>query len=188
MIRITELARERVERVLGNGDLAVDATAGKGRDTLFLARAVGPAGRVIAFDIQRQALAETASLLKQNNLAHRVSLVCGGHETMAAHVDTPVAAVMFNLGYLPGGDHGIVTRPETTRRALASSLELLRPGGLITLVLYSGHPQGDQEKKAIVNYCRELDGALYSVVQVRLLNRRGAPPELLVVKKSKNQP
>ena len=185
MFRITDLARERVEEVLGNGDLAVDATAGKGQDTLFLARAVGPQGRVIAFDIQRQALEITGALLQENNLAHRVRLLCKGHETMAAHVEGPAAAVMFNLGYLPGGERSIVTRPHTTRLALAAALELLRPGGVVTLVLYSGHPQGAEEKKAVLNYCRNLEGARYGVLHCRVLNRRLAPPELLAVTKLK---
>lgn len=186
MIRITELAREQVGRVLQSGALAVDATAGNGRDTLFLAGLVGPEGHVYAFDIQEMALRKTALLLNQNKLAERVTLIRAGHETMAAHIDAPVTAVMFNLGYLPGGDHSIVTRPESTCLALAASLKLLQAGGLITLVLYSGHPQGKKEKEAVLDYCRYLDGDLCGVVQVKLLNRSGDPPELVVIKKIKD--
>jgi predicted methyltransferase len=39
-------------RSLQAGDVAVDATAGNGHDTLFLAEAVGPTGRVHAVDVQ----------------------------------------------------------------------------------------------------------------------------------------
>ncbi|NMD42712.1 MAG: methyltransferase domain-containing protein [Firmicutes bacterium] len=183
MIRITELAQEQVSRVVRSGDLAVDATAGNGRDTLFLARLVGPGGRVFAFDIQERALRQSALLLGENELAERVTLIHAGHETMAAHIGGPVAAVMFNLGYLPGGDHAITTCPERTAAALAASLELLRPGGVVTLVLYPGHPPGKKEREALLEYCCSLDGAAWGVIQVRLLNRRGAPPELLVLKK-----
>lgn len=188
MIRITELAQQQVAQVLREGDTAVDATAGNGRDTLFLARQVGSRGHVYAFDIQQAALQKTAVLLSQNDLARRVTLIHAGHETMAAHIGGPAAAVMFNLGYLPGGAHTIVTRPESTRCALAVSLELLRPGGLISLVLYPGHPQGEKEKTVILDYCRDLDGAACGVIHTRLLNRSGAPPELLVVKKFERFP
>lgn len=183
MIRITELAQEQVARVLREGDLAVDATAGKGRDTLFLARQVGPQGRVYAFDVQREALEKTAALLKGNGLLDRVTLIDEGHERMADHIAAPVAAVMFNLGYLPGGDPTVVTRPETTRCALKASLNLLRPGGAVTLVLYGGHTGGAGEKAAILDYCSNLEGSAYGVIQTRLLNRSGNPPELVVVEK-----
>jgi len=35
MIRITELAQQQIAQVLREGDVAVDATAGNGLDTLF---------------------------------------------------------------------------------------------------------------------------------------------------------
>lgn len=183
MIRITELAQQQIAQVLREGDVAVDATAGNGLDTLFLARLVGSRGHVYAFDIQQAALQKTAALLNRNGLVQRVTLIHAGHETMAAQISGPVAAVMFNLGYLPGGDHSIATRHESTRQGLVASLELLRRGGLITLVLYPGHPQGEKEKTAILDYCRELDSAACGVIHATLLNRSGASPELLVVKK-----
>lgn len=183
MIRITELAQEQVAQVLREGDSAVDATAGNGRDTLFLARLVGCRGRVYAFDIQQEALAKTEMILRENGLASKVTLIHAGHETMASHINGPVAAVMFNLGYLPGGDHTIVTRPESTRRGLAAALSLLCRGGLATLVLYPGHPQGKKEKTVLLDYCCRLNSADFGVVHTRLLNSGGAPPELLVVKK-----
>lgn len=187
MIRITELARKEIAAILHEGDTAVDATAGKGRDALFLARQVGPRGQVYAFDIQQDALDRTAALLEQNNAAERVALICAGHETMAAHIREPAAAVMFNLGYLPGGDRSIVTRPESVVRGVAAALQLLKPGGLVTLVLYPGHGPGARERIALLDYCRRLDGACYGVIHTQLINRSSSPPELLVVKSSPRQ-
>ncbi len=186
MIRITELAQKQVAEILRDGDMAVDATAGKGRDTLFLARLVGPRGRVYAFDIQQEALEGTAALLAQNHMVKRVTLISAGHETMASHVEGPVAAVMFNLGYLPGGDRSIVTRPESTLRGLAAALQLLRPGGLVSLVLYPGHAQGQKEKTELLNYCSGLNSSGFGVMHTRLLNRGEVPPELLMVIKFGN--
>lgn len=188
MIRITELAHEQIARALSSGDLAVDATAGKGRDTLFLAQQVGPGGRVYAFDIQQEALEKTYSLLARYGLGERVTLINDGHEGMSKHITEPVGAVMFNLGYLPGGDPNIVTDLETTLPALEASLRLLRPGGVITLVLYGGHARGAAEKAAVLDYCAGLEGSAYGVVQTRLLNCVGVPPELVVVKKFRKQP
>ena len=54
------------------GGTAIDATAGNGHDTLFLAQCVGANGRVYAFDIQPQALAaalaQAVSLLRPGGL------------------------------------------------------------------------------------------------------------------------
>lgn len=185
MIRITGLARKEIAAILHEGDTAVDATAGKGRDTLFLARLVGARGQVYAFDIQQDALDRTAALLEQNDAAERVALIRAGHESMASYLEGPAAAVMFNLGYLPGGDRSIVTRPESVVQGLEAALQLLKPGGLVTLVLYPGHGPGLKEKIALLDYCRRLDGTRFGVIHTQLINRSSSPPELLLVKKSR---
>ena len=127
----------------------MDATAGGGRDTLFMAGLVGSTGRVFAFDIQPEALANRIPL-EESGLIDRVTLLLVGHEQMAAFVSVPVAAVIFNLGYLPGGDKNIVTRPETTLEAL-QALALLRPEGGYA-VAYPGHEAGAIECKALYDY------------------------------------
>lgn len=131
---------------------------------------------------------KTASLLARHGLRERVMLINDGHEGMSKHIAEPIGAVMFNLGYLPGGDPNIVTDLETTLPALEASLRLLRPGGVITLVLYGGHARGAAEKAAVLDYCAGLEGSAYGVVQTRLLNCVGVPPELVVVKKFRKQP
>jgi hypothetical protein len=50
--------------------------------------------------------------------------------------------VAFNLGYLPGGDKEIITRSETTLLALEAAKRILIPQGLISIVVYVGHPGG----------------------------------------------
>jgi hypothetical protein len=50
--------------------------------------------------------------------------------------------VAFNLGYLPGGDKEIITRSETTLLALEAAKRILIQGGLISIVVYVGHPGG----------------------------------------------
>ena len=108
------------------GDTAVDATCGNGNDTLLLAELVGPSGRVWSFDIQTDAIEQTALKLANAGYGERVELIHGGHETMAGRAATGLGAVVFNLGYLPGGDRTLITRPETTLAACQQALNLLK--------------------------------------------------------------
>ena len=136
------LAREVLERAVRPGDTIVDATMGNGHDTLMLCEAVGPAGRVYAFDIQQDAVKETEKLLKSQGVYERATLINAGHEHMKDYVKEPVNAVVFNLGWLPGGDHSITTRWETTSRAVQAALELLGTGGVLVICAYPGHEEG----------------------------------------------
>ena len=118
-VSLTKAAQDRIAQSLQPGQFAIDATMGNGHDTLFLAELVGAEGRVFGFDIQQQALANTRQRLADAGLENRATLIQGGHEHMElllpSRVVGQVSAIMFNLGYLPGGDKHTVTRPETTR-------------------------------------------------------------------------
>lgn len=150
--RLTELAHRLVRSRLRPGDCAVDATAGNGRDTAFLAQTVGPTGRVIAIDIQEVAVQRTNSRLQSTGLKN-VSVVHGDHSDLAnflpPEVRGCVGAIMFNLGYLPGGDHSVITRPGSTIAALRTALKELRSGGIVTVVAYPGHGGGAAEVAAV---------------------------------------
>jgi predicted methyltransferase len=182
-IKVTEMAHLHAAQRLQAGGAAVDATAGNGMDTLFLARQVGPRGRVYAFDIQKSSLDKTAGLLEKENLRERVTLLQVGHEHISAYIHEPVAVVMYNLGYLPGGDHRIVTRTQTTLLALQAALGLLCRGGLVTVVAYPGHPEGKEEQEALLGFCSGLGSREYRVLYVSLLNQGKAPPALTLIYK-----
>ena len=178
-MRLTHKAHEIVSRCLKEGNLAVDATAGNGHDTLFLAQQVGDAGRVFAFDIQEQALQATAARLEQAGLGSRVELIHDGHEQMAAnlppHSHGRIQAVMFNLGYLPGGDKATITRAEHSLPALEQARRLLAPGGIISVLAYRGHPGGLEESLAVERALATLAGGL----QLSILESPG--PVLMVL-------
>ena len=156
---LTRLAHERLQTHLTAGDLAIDATAGNGHDTLFLARQVGTCGAVQAFDIQPRAIEKTRERLQAAAQLAQVTLHQVGHEHMAERVPSDwqgrVAAITFNLGYLPGGDHGTTTLPQTTLAALDQARTLLRPGGILSVLVYPGHPGGQDEADAVEAWFRE---------------------------------
>ncbi|QDU80352.1 hypothetical protein Pla110_20790 [Polystyrenella longa] len=158
-MRLTEQAHEIIRKSMLPGDVVIDATAGNGVDTQFLAEQVGPEGRVFAFDIQQTAIDQTALRLMNADLA-QVTLVCASHAEMFEYVPPEfhgmVNVIMFNLGYLPGGDKSCITKTETTLLALEQSRQLLAPGGLITVLLYPGHEGGDKEAAAVEEWCGEL--------------------------------
>ncbi len=165
------------------GDRVVDATCGNGKDTLLLAELVGPSGRVWGFDIQEEAIARTGRLLAESGFSDWVVLVQGGHERLAEEVSAPVTAVVFNLGYLPGGNPALVTRPASTRAALDQATLLMRQGGIILISLYTGHPGGGDEEEEVTRWGAELPPALFNVWVLRQLNRPATAPYLIMVEK-----
>jgi hypothetical protein len=91
--------------------------------------------------------------------------------------DRLLAAAMFNLGYLPGADKACITRPESTLAGLSACLERLKPGGLISLVAYLGHPGGLEEYEAVRRMLESLDGQRWQWQEIRAPSDRA--PRLL---------
>lgn len=177
-------AHSFISPALRPGTAVVDATAGNGRDTLFLASGVGPSGRVYAFDIQAKALEETGRKLKKAGLDQRVKLINEGHQDMKQHIKEPVSAVMFNLGYLPGGDHGVITRAETTMAAMRAGLNLMLPGGRMSIIIYTGHPGAQQEREVVEGEALSLSPTLFNVLRLTFWNRLQGAPVLIFIEKA----
>lgn len=177
------IATQYVSDHLCPGDTAVDATMGNGRDTVLLCELVGPEGKVYAFDIQQAALDATASVLKDRNIVGRAELIRDGHENIAKHIHVPVQAVMFNLGWLPGGDHSVTTAWHSTERAVAAALELLSVGGILTVCAYPGHPEGDKERNGLISMLSALSKHHYVVLRHQFLNGASNAPECFIVQK-----
>ncbi len=90
---------------------------------------------------------------------------------------------MANLGYLPGGDKTIITRPETTRSALQQAADLLAVGGRISVVVYTGHPGGRAEGDQIDAWFGALAADSWDVLRTQILNRPESPYLLVAEKK-----
>jgi hypothetical protein len=156
MSSLTKAAHRAVGQFLRTGDFAVDLTAGNGGDTLFLASCVQPEGRVHAFDIQQAALSSTGRRLQDHQLLDYATLHHRSHADWLLALpaeDLPrVRAVMINLGYLPGGDHSMITTPESTLAALRQVIAHLSGHCLLTIIAYTGHPGGMEEYRAVADW------------------------------------
>ena len=174
-------ARELHERAIGPGARVIDATLGGGGDTLALCELVGAEGRVYGFDIQPDAVRRTRARLDEAGLAERAELICASHARMEEYVHEPVDAVLFNLGWLPGGDKSVTTLTDSTLSAVNAALRLLRPGGLLTICVYPGHAEGARELEALLDWAAHLDGRAYQAMARRYLNQPANTPVLLAV-------
>ena len=180
---VCDLIHAEAEKILFPGAVAVDATVGNGFDTLFLCRAVGDNGKVYGFDIQSEAIETTKTLLSNNQYIDRVQLVCDGHENMTKYVKESIDCALFNLGYLPKGDHLITTQKETTVKALEAALSLLKSGGAVFIALYWGHPGGEEERSAVEAFAEGLSTSQWKVSETSFLNRNKAPLMMIIQKK-----
>lgn len=184
---ILPFARTLLRNAVKAGDIAVDATAGNGHDTLFLAELTGSEGRVYSFDIQEEAIENTRERLKKHHVEERVVLLPQGHETVREAVPeiyhSRVKGAIFNLGYLPGGDKSIVTRPDTTIRAIEGLIDIMAPGGVIVLVIYHGHEEGKTERDKLLAYVSRLDQKLVHVLRYEFINQKNDPPFIIAIEK-----
>ncbi len=181
--RPLQQSHDVIQRVVSAGDTVIDATAGNGGDTVFLAKLAGEQGKVFSFDIQKTALDRTLEKLKAENLEKRVTLVNDGHENMEIHVKCSVSAIMFNLGYLPGGNHHIGTTGNTTIKAIENALELIRVNGIITIVVYYGGDSGFEERDQVLGYIRGIDCKRFIVSMTEFVNLINCPPVFICIEK-----
>ena len=169
------MVHEFLRRTVKPGDFCIDATAGKGRDTALLCRLSGKAGRVLAFDIQEEAIRQTRALLEAEGLSAEV--VLDSHANLEQYAEPgTVDCVVFNFGRLPGGDPSIFTRSDTSVAALEAALRLLKPGGVIAIALYYGGANGYGERDAVMTWLETLDDRKFSVLRCDWANRRNDPP------------
>lgn len=198
LCRIIPWCHDLLAEVVSPGDIAVDLTAGRGQDTLALWRMVGATGQVVAFDVQKEALAQTQKrlleagatvrMVDQNHLPLAaqpgVDLLECCHSLFADVVAGAPTVMVANLGYLPGGNQQLITRPETTLTALYQALEGLAVRGRMAVVVYPGHAGGEEEARLVSRFFSALDSNNYDVLQLHLSNRRQAPGLLVVEKRT----
>jgi hypothetical protein len=197
-ISLVNVAHNLIREILRPGDIAVDATVGNGHDTLFLVEQVGPSGKVFGFDIQLDAIASTRAKVDSYRTgeivrgdapvqAINLTLIHANHADMRdkipAHYHGGIGAIMFNLGYLPGGNKGIITLTNSTLSALNSASRLVSSNGIITVLAYPGHQGGDLETEEIKNWCEQLDKVQYKTRIIYSSENNESSPKLFVLYK-----
>lgn len=178
-------AHELAEKAVKEGDAVVDATMGNGFDTLFLAGLVGEKGKVYAFDIQKDALEITRDRLEKAGCLEQCTLILDGHENFDRYIKEPVKLFIYNLGYLPKGDHTIGTKYETTRQSVLKALDLISDDGLILIVIYYGGDSGFEERDSLLSFLNTLDCKKYVVMKTDFINLINCPPILIAIEKNR---
>lgn len=175
MKMMVDLAHDFILEVLDVNDIAVDFTMGNGFDTLFLCQ---KAKMVYAFDTQPQALENTKKRLQG---FENFQLILDGHENCRSYLPFYKAGI-FNLGYLPGENHYITTKTETTLKALRDALDLLEVKGRLIVVCYPGHEEGKKESEAVEKYASGLSSHDYHVATFKMHNKKMSPYLVIIDK------
>lgn len=179
MIIVATLAHEILTEIHLLDSVTVDMTCGRGNDTLFLSRI---SKKVIAFDIQKEAIDSTRALLQEHQ-RDNVELVLSSHSEALSYLPKQIGAVIYTLGYLPHGSKEIMTHPETTIKSLEDTLPLLMDGGICVIVVYQKHD--GNEAMAVKHYCSNLPSKEYDVLKLSVLNKE-LSPYIIKIQKKKN--
>lgn len=189
-ISLVEQTQQLIAPYLSSGDCAIDATAGNGYDTAFLAKKVGPHGHVYVFDLQQKALTATKSHLVTRSLNHIPVTYClSDHQHLSQHIaksdNLNLKAIMFNLGYLPGGDKTLTTLPESTMKAIQSAITLLASEGCLSIIAYPGHRLGALEFSHISDWFTTLNPLSYALQRIRIKDTLRPAPEVFFIRRRK---
>ena len=201
-----QVAREALLRCASDPALpclaAVDGTCGNGHDTLFLAQTLAEIGGkphgVFAFDVQPAAIASARARL--GALADGVTLLLASHARLAEELarpencpaslagggttlPPPIAAAMYNLGFLPGSNRRVVTTAGDTLVSLQSTAALLAPRGVLLVHAYSGHPGGREELEAVDAWHAALPFEQWTAARYALRNKTRNPEALFLAEK-----
>lgn len=176
-LQITSWCQNMIRMQAPTGGFYIDATMGKGNDTLLLCELAGEEGSVLAFDIQEMALEATKRRLEEHGVLNRAKLILKGHEHMNEYAQADTADVIcFNFGYLPGGDHTVATSAKTSVEAVEQGLHILKKGGMMSLCIYSGGDTGFEEKEILLEYLKKLPAKEYTVIVNEYYNKENNPP------------
>ena len=87
-----------------------------------------------------------------------------------------LCSICFNFGYLPGGDHHLATKTNTTIQAVEAGLGMLKTGGIMSICIYSGGDSGFEERDGVLEYLSQLDDRKYFIARQDFPNKKNNPP------------
>ena len=176
-MRITDLVKIIIDQKK-DAKIAADMTVGKGNDSKYILENIR-VEKLYGFDIQKEAEIESKKLIGEDP---RFIFHLASHDKVEEYIKEGLDLVVYNLGYLPGGDKEITTNYESTLKSLEKTLKLLNPQGLIILTIYPGHPAGKIESKELEKFLEKINPKKYAVMKLAYQNRPNNPPYLMVVK------
>lgn len=170
-IRIHEWLKDFVNEDM----IAVDMTCGQGHDTHFLA---SRCKQVYSFDIQEQAITQAKQLCHDQT---NITFILDSHVNIDQYVEDDVNCVIFNLGYLPGGNKSIITKKESTLIALSKANRKLKVNGVLIVTCYPGHAYGKEEALAVKQFIEHQEN-----YEVSLINypKKNTPFTYICLKKA----
>lgn len=157
--------------------IIIDATAGNGNDTYFLASTF--ANNVISVDINPLAISNTKLRCKQFS---NISYYCLNHTNIYQVINKPISFAVFNLGYLPHSNDSTTTLAQYTIKCLTTILNNLLPGGGIVISIYTKH-DNHREEKSLQPFLKQLDQHKFLVLQYQMINLNEAPYLIIIEKK-----
>lgn len=173
---ISKISHYIIDQFLENKNIAIDATLGNGYDTDFLSKKFT---KVYSFEIQEEACRNYSERKNKN-----VIVINNSHHLLKRYItEESVDCIMYNLGFLPGGNKEITTMSETSLSSIIEGLKLLNHGGLMTICLYRGHDEGKEEGNVIIPYLKELPKSKFGVMYHEFLNRSEDAPILIVIER-----
>lgn len=179
MEKVLDFVRERIKEKIKKTDICLDATCGRGNDTLFLAKL---SKKVYAFDVQKEAIDYSKNLLKEYD---NIEFINDTHENILDYINENINIAMFNLGYLPKGDKTITTKCSSTIASVSKVIKKLEVNGIITIVCYPGHPEGFIESKELIEYLKNINQKEYDIVRYDFINQINNPPFAIIIEKIK---
>lgn len=158
----------------------VDMTVGKGKDLAFLLKLSGNnAHLLMAIDIQESALAQSRQYMSSvlsDEEQQKIQWRQGSHENVGdwlqewPQASCGVSLALYNLGYLPGSDKQVTTQASSTIKSLNALMSWIVPGGGISLMIYPGHEQGQEESLELDRWLLEsVDSEKWHLWQMRRL-------------------
>jgi hypothetical protein len=182
-----DLAHQFWEQLLQKDDLVIDATCGNGKDSLAIALMLlhRGGGALLCLDLQKTAIDHTQKLLQEQaaRFFPHVSFFQQSHETFPAMIQKgSVKLIVYNLGYLPGGDKEITTQTETTIKSISQAFPLLCPGGVLSITCYPGHAEGAKEQIKLEEALSSLDPKSWSF-SGHYWRNRASSPNLFIIQK-----
>lgn len=179
---VIELMKLALSNVLPAAKVIIDATAGNGFDTLFLAEHSGETAKLFAFDIQAAAIAATKAKTKAYEA--KITYLNCSHEKIGSIITEPIDVAVFNLGYLPGAKHTITTQHESTLKAITTVIAQLSLNGICAVMVYPGHAEGAIEAQYIKEYVQKLSASKYTIGCYRLINHKKTAPYLYLIERT----